>query len=93
MFGLSGTHLLVIGVVALLLFGNRLPEVARSLGRSFNEFKRGLRDVQDEFDSQEPAKGEPSRKLRSPGAPSDQIATGRSDAGAEPAHRDADRAD
>jgi sec-independent protein translocase protein TatA len=49
--GLSGWHLLVIGVVALLLFGNRLPEVARSLGRAFNEFKRGLRDTAVDDDS------------------------------------------
>jgi len=46
----SPTHILVIGVVALLLFGNRLPEVARSLGRALNEFKRGLKDVGDDID-------------------------------------------
>ena len=43
----SPMHLLLILVVALLLFGNRLPEVARSLGRSLNEFKKGLKEVQD----------------------------------------------
>ena len=48
--GFSPLHWLVVGVVALLLFGNRLPEVARSLGRSFKEFKRGLNDVTDEMD-------------------------------------------
>lgn len=47
---LSPLHLLVVGVVALLLFGNRLPEIARGLGRSFNEFKRGLREVSDNDD-------------------------------------------
>jgi len=39
----------VIGIFALLLFGKRLPEVARSLGKSFVEFKRGLQGAQDEF--------------------------------------------
>ena len=48
---LSPMHLLLIGGVAILLFGNRLPEVARSLGRSLNEFKRGLKDVKDDFDA------------------------------------------
>jgi TatA/E family protein of Tat protein translocase len=43
----SPMHWLVIGIVALLLFGNRLPEVARSLGRALNEFKRGLKEVGD----------------------------------------------
>ena len=50
MFGLSPMHLLVIMVVLLLLFGSRLPDVARSIGRSVNEFKRGLREVNDDVD-------------------------------------------
>jgi sec-independent protein translocase protein TatA len=43
--------MLILGVIALLLFGSRLPEVARSLGKSLTEFKRGLKGVQDEFTS------------------------------------------
>ena len=38
----------IIAVVALLLFGRRLPEVGRSLGKGIVEFKKGLREVQDE---------------------------------------------
>ena len=38
-------EMLVVGVVGLLLFGaNRIPEVARSLGRSLNAFKAGLKE-------------------------------------------------
>jgi sec-independent protein translocase protein TatA len=44
---LSPTDLLIVGVVALLLFGNRLPSVARSLGRSLVEFKKGMNEGQD----------------------------------------------
>lgn len=42
-------HMLVLGLVALLLFGKRLPEVGRSLGKGIAEFKKGLSDVQDEL--------------------------------------------
>src|SRR5436853_530594 len=48
MFGLSPVELLVIGGLAVLLFGSRLPSVARSLGKSMTEFKRGLHDIQDD---------------------------------------------
>ncbi len=44
------TEWLVIGVVALLIFGRRLPEVARSLGKGIVEFKKGLQDVESEVE-------------------------------------------
>jgi len=46
---LSPAEMLVIGGLAVLLFGKRLPEVGRSLGRSVVEFKKGLRGVEDEL--------------------------------------------
>jgi len=60
----SPWHWLFIMIVAVLLFGNRLPEIARSLGRSVNEFKRGLKDVKDNFDSE--LNGEPPREKLEP---------------------------
>jgi sec-independent protein translocase protein TatA len=48
MFGIGVPEMMIIGVVAVLLFGSRLPSVARSLGRSLNEFKRGMSDVEHE---------------------------------------------
>lgn len=51
MFGLSTTELLIIGIVAVLLFGSRLPSVARSLGKSMTEFKKGLHGIEDEVKS------------------------------------------
>ena len=41
----------VIGIVAILLFGKRLPEVGRSLGLGILEFKKGLKGVKDEVDA------------------------------------------
>ena len=45
---LSPADMLIIGIVAIMLFGNRLPEVARSLGRSMSEFKKGMQDLESE---------------------------------------------
>jgi sec-independent protein translocase protein TatA len=42
MFGLGMAEVLVICVIGLLLFGNRLPGVARSLGKSLMEFRKEL---------------------------------------------------
>ena len=47
MFGMGPMELVIVLVVALLLFGNRLPSVARSLGRSMTEFKKGMNEVDD----------------------------------------------
>lgn len=49
-FGLGFQELLLVGIVALLLFGKRLPEVARSLGKSYREFRKGLADIQSSID-------------------------------------------
>jgi sec-independent protein translocase protein TatA len=51
MLGLSPSHVLIFGVIAILLFGNRLPTVARSLGRSLTEFKKGMNDLEQDFKS------------------------------------------
>lgn len=46
-WGLTMAETLLILVVALLLFGKRLPEVARSMGKSVVEFKKGMSEVTD----------------------------------------------
>jgi sec-independent protein translocase protein TatA len=51
MFGLGPMELMIVGVIAVLLFGSRLPEVGRSLGRGMMEFKKGMRDIQNQMDS------------------------------------------
>ncbi len=46
----GNTEWLIIGLFALLVFGRRLPEVARSLGKGVVEFKKGLRGIEDEVE-------------------------------------------
>jgi len=43
-------EIIVILLVGLLIFGRRLPEVGRSLGKSIVEFKKGIRDVESDMD-------------------------------------------
>ena len=43
-------ELIIIGIIALLLFGRRLPEVMRNLGKGIVEFKRGVRGIEDQVD-------------------------------------------
>ena len=46
MFGLGTQELVIILVIVLILFGaNRLPDLARSLGSSVKEFKKGVTEV------------------------------------------------
>lgn len=49
--GVSFYEMLVVGIIALLLFGKRLPEVAKSLGKGLVEFKKGMRGIEDEVRS------------------------------------------
>ena len=52
-FGMGFQELAILGVVAfivLVLFGNRLPNVMRNLGRGIVEFKKGARGVSEELE-------------------------------------------
>jgi sec-independent protein translocase protein TatA len=45
MFTPGPWQILIVLLVVLLLFGNRLPSLARSLGMSLTEFKKGVKDI------------------------------------------------
>jgi sec-independent protein translocase protein TatA len=50
MFGPLGIQeLIIVGAVAVILFGKRLPEVARSLGGTYRDFRRSLSEIQSQF--------------------------------------------
>ena len=48
----QGYEWLIIGAIGLLLFGKRLPEVGRSLGKGIIEFKKGLKGIGDEIEEE-----------------------------------------
>ena len=72
LFGIMGEfsmiHWLLVVGIGVLLFGKRLPEVGRSLGKGIVEFKKGLKGLEDEVETgsssaarQDPAAIEPPR--------------------------------
>lgn len=51
-FGLGGTEMVLVLFVIILLFGaKRLPDLARSLGRSLSEFKKGKEELNKELEA------------------------------------------
>jgi sec-independent protein translocase protein TatA len=76
MFGFIGMpghlELLIVAFIILLLFGNRLPSLMRSLGRGVVEFKQGLHGVDDDFDDDgDSSKSGKDEKIGS--SPSDKV--------------------
>ena len=66
-FGVGPLELVIVGGVILLLFGNRLPSVMRSVGRSVVEFKKGVNEIghDDESSPDDSSdKGEPVGRKR-----------------------------
>lgn len=68
MFAPGPWEMMIIGLIALLLFGKRLPEVARSLGKGLVEFKKGVKGIEDDIDDgvrydHEPASSSASRPV------------------------------
>src|SRR5258708_35385538 len=64
----SPIHWMLLLVIGILLFGKRLPEMGRYLGKGIVEFKKGMKGLEDEIETttssaprQEPAAIEPPR--------------------------------
>ncbi len=63
---LGATELMVVAFVSLLIFGNRLPSVMRSLGKSVTEFKKGVSGIEDDLDSAVTADTNSNKKTPTP---------------------------
>jgi sec-independent protein translocase protein TatA len=59
------TEWIIIGALGLLIFGKRLPEVGRSLGKGIVEFKKGLKGIEEDVEQVDPDidKSSPRRAL------------------------------
>jgi sec-independent protein translocase protein TatA len=69
LFGLGGMELVVLVILGVLLFGRKLPEVGRSLGKGIVEFKKGLKGLEDEVDGSSAARSEPATPMEAPRPP------------------------
>ena len=68
MLGISGWEWVIIGLVVLLIFGGskKLPDLAKSVGQAFKEFKKSIKDVQrdvmtDDNDHSKPDGDKPAK--------------------------------
>lgn len=68
MFGLSMTHIIILLIVGVLLFGKRLPEVARSVGKMLVELKKSWAGLEDQLTTGQFFE-EPRREASSPPPP------------------------
>lgn len=58
---LGSQEIIIIALVILLLFGGKkIPELMRGLGKGVSQFKKGMKDIEDEINA-EPEKKEVPR--------------------------------
>ncbi len=76
-------EMIIIGIVAVLLFGERLPEVGRSFGQKLIEFKKGLSGIQDEI-------ANVTREISSPTSTTDSSSASSSSTGSSSSEPDVD---
>lgn len=68
LFGLGGMEFVILIILGVLLFGRKLPEVGRSLGKGIVEFKKGLKGLEDDVEGQV-ARSEPAVPIEAPRPP------------------------
>jgi sec-independent protein translocase protein TatA len=63
MFGIGAQELLLIFLVLLFLFGaKRIPDIAAGLGRGIRDFKKALKDAEDEISDKKKPEDKPEEK-------------------------------
>ena len=62
-FGIGITEMILLAIVAVMLFGGRLPEVAKQLGESYVQFRRGLDDIKSSINADMDIKSQSVKSL------------------------------
>jgi sec-independent protein translocase protein TatA len=70
--GLGPAEMIVLAIIGVLLFGRKLPEISKYLGKSIIEFKKGMRGLEDNLDDGGYAPGASPTAAHHP-APADAI--------------------
>lgn len=60
----QGFEWIFIAAIGLLIFGKRLPDVGRSLGQGIVQFKKGLKGVEDDIETESDKKNLPDKSAR-----------------------------
>jgi sec-independent protein translocase protein TatA len=67
-FQLGGWEVMILLILGLLIFGRRLPEVGKSLGKGIVEFKKGLQGIEDEIEHATHKPSSPPKQIDKPPA-------------------------
>jgi sec-independent protein translocase protein TatA len=68
-FNVGGPEIIVLLVIGILLFGRKLPEMGKYIGKSIVEFKKGMRGLEDSIDGGAQASAAPSAPVEAMRAP------------------------
>lgn len=66
----GGWEWIIILAIGLLIFGRRLPEVGRSLGKGIVEFKKGVKGIEEEINSASDEPAKPAAQIEAPSSAS-----------------------
>src|SRR5262249_43462094 len=74
-FNLGAQEMIILLIIGVLLFGRKLPEVGRYLGKGIVEFKKGIKGLEDEFDPSTVAARPETPALEQPRPPQRMVTT------------------